>query len=94
MAGLSREAGKTTRCTEREYSHGQMVEGTRECTWKTKSKGKVPFSGQTAGDTSESGRTESNTVEVLSWLPMDNKEMANGILERELDGRMSDCLTC
>jgi len=69
-----------------EFSHGMMVEDTRENTWMIKSTERVSLSGLMEGSMMEAGKMVDNTEEESTMVLMANKRKENGLMVREPDG--------
>lgn len=59
--------GRIIKCMDMEYLLGPMGEDTKVPILRTKSKGKVNFTGQTEEGMKETGSMESNTVKETLW---------------------------
>lgn len=64
MEDNTKVLGETTKCTEKEYLFGQMVENTKVNILMTKRKVTANSVGQTDGATKEAGKTENKMAEA------------------------------
>lgn len=90
MAGATPGLGSTIRCMAKACSLGQMAEGTRANTLKTRNMGTERSFGQTVGSTLESGRMGSNMAKGLLSLSMGSIEREFGTMGRDHGGLMNN----
>lgn len=74
----TKASGRIIKCTDTEYSSGQMAESTKENISRTRKKEKVSLLGQTAESTKVLGKLASSTEKALSLIDRESRRSVSG----------------